>query len=154
MPQLKFCQLLLNLCPVNTKLVLFSIIENFNLDFPAIMTKCNLFEYRCGDPSNMYSHVKYVHGKHQFLCNLCDSVFNRNENLKKHIKTKHGASGPQLFPCIQCDYKAMQKSHLTRHVKFTHESQEFPCDYCDKVYGRKDKLNAHVKKYHSKKEVY
>ena len=101
------------------------------MSFAAIMTKCNLCEYRCGDPSNVRSHMKYVHGIEKFPCNLCDSVFEWKESLKKHIQTKHGESGPQLYPCLQCDYKATQKSDLSRHIKTVHESQEFPCDYCD-----------------------
>ena len=97
--------------------------------------------------------MKYVHGDQIFFCHICGDDFKRKENLKKHMKNKHGESGPQIFPCPQCDYKATQKSALSRHIKTVHESQEFPCDYCDKVFGRKDNLNAHVKKNHSKRKA-
>ena len=33
--------------------------------------------------------------------------------------------------CLQCEYKAEQKSGLQTHVKSVHEGQKFTCSHCD-----------------------
>ena len=122
------------------------------MSFAAIMTKCNLCDYSCGDPSNVRSHMKYVHGIEKFPCNLCDSVFEWKESLKKHIQMKHGESGPQIFPCLQCDYKTTDKSNLNKHIKNKHGKAEYKCDICNKTFNRKDNIMKHKKTHEKTKQ--
>ena len=123
------------------------------MNFSVKMPRCNLCGYTCGDNFNMDRHLKSLYGNQKFPCNFCGSEFNRKDSLKEHIQLKHGALGPKLFQCLQCDYQATQKCALLRHVKTAHGTQKFPCDYCDKVFGRKDKLNVHIKKNHTKRKA-
>ena len=119
------------------------------------MTKCNLCDYSCGDPSNMRTHMKYVHGKQKFPCNLCISVFKWKKNLNRHIKIYHGESGPQLYPCLQCKKLLSRKQDLKRHINHVHgESnlENFHCPQCEYKTKRKDNLSEHVKNKHEKAE--
>ena len=48
----------------------------------------------------------------------------------------------------QCDYKATQKSHLTRHTQAVHEGVTHTCGECNAIFTHKSSLTEHQKSIH------
>ena len=55
-----------------------------------------------------------------YKCGECDYITERRRNLDNHINSKHLNI---RFVCDLCEYKAMQKGDLKRHVIAQHESK-------------------------------
>ena len=53
-------------------------------------------------------------GSGAFNCNYCPKVFNRKENLSRHIRT-HDAE--KQFECKFCNIRFTRKQNLNRHMK-------------------------------------
>ena len=47
-------------------------------------------------PKGLRRHIQDVHEPPQFKCTICDKVFSRNTNLKRHMETKHSSLSPSL----------------------------------------------------------
>ena len=100
------------------------------------MSKCPQCDLVLEDSSNLRRHFLNAHDKKEsYHCSQCASVFKRLDNLKSHIKAKHGSLGPKLMQCLQCDYETTDKSHLTRHVQTAHGNETHPCLLCNKKFG-------------------
>lgn len=72
-----------------------------------------------------------------FKCKLCDKVFSRKFNLKRHSETSH------QFRCDVCNdvsYDARKK--LLDHKKTLHPKK---CDHCDKSFTKLAFLKYHLK---------
>ena len=78
----------------------------------------------------------------QPTCGKCDKQYTSIAGLFQH---KNGAP----YSSNECEYKAAVKTHLTRHTKLIHQSQQYPCEQCDYKTKRKDTLCAHQLKYHN-----
>ena len=52
------------------------------------------------------------------------------------------------YPCGQCEYKAKQRSDLSRHTKSIHEGVKFPCEQCNYKATWKKDLLRHIKSIH------
>merc|ERR1719342_2054913 len=61
---------------------------------------------------------------------------------------QHPSLDLKTFKCIQCNYKAKQKSLLKRHVKTQHEGIKYPCQLCDHQATTTDSLQQHIKSIH------
>ena len=93
----------------------------------------------------------------KFMCNNCGKQFIGQENLRRHILTKHEnlqktnniQSKHEIlkYPCNKCDYRAKKKSNLTTHVQSLHEGVKYACNQCD-YQGSKDSLHKHLKRKH------
>ncbi|XP_059487986.1 oocyte zinc finger protein XlCOF6-like [Neocloeon triangulifer] len=56
------------------------------------------------------------------------------------------------FKCQICDYKAIEKYQLSRHIKYSHEttsSASVKCSKCSKTFDNNKKFKSHVQKYHT-----
>ena len=57
-------------------------------------------------------------------CNDCDAVYNRKDNLDRHIRKVH-LKEPELvkgeFDCVKCNSQFAQKHNLQRHMKDVHK---------------------------------
>ncbi len=78
-------------------------------------------------------------------CPHCDCIFNRQYNLKSHMKIH---SGEKPFQCDQCGLAFSRNHDLKRHVKIHNGLKLFNCIYCQKSFSRNDALVRH---YSSKK---
>ncbi|XP_034446255.1 zinc finger protein 335-like isoform X3 [Hippoglossus hippoglossus] len=73
-------------------------------------------------------------------CWICGSRFLTQEDLRFHVDS-HEGNDPELFKCLQCNYRCKRWSSLKEHM-FNHEGiKPFKCEECDytSVY-RKDVL--------------
>ena len=60
-------------------------------------------------------HMATVHaeGSRSFQCHLCDQVFNRKDNLKRHVDRAHMQK--EVYSCNRCEQTFSRKEHLRRH---------------------------------------
>jgi len=88
------------------------------------------------------------HEKVRFTCNICGNQFTMQRNLKMHQKTVHGNGGKQC-KCSECDYAAVQKVGVIKHVQSVHGGITLPCDSCNKVYKWQADLIRHKERVHA-----
>ena len=81
-------------------------------------------------------------------CDICDQVFIKKKDLRKH-KYEHTGSG-ERFDCPDCNTSFGRKDKLSLHVRDKHENGGimYQCEVCDKVLSRKDKVREHVRRKH------
>lgn len=89
-----------------------------------------------------------------FICNLCQSSFDTNQDMEMHMKLHIPRPNCQLkrmhtklkcHTCRFCEKSFSRKSDLNRHER-THTSEKsFQCSICDAGFGRKDSLIRHTK---------
>ncbi|KAK3731761.1 hypothetical protein RRG08_035428 [Elysia crispata] len=93
--------------------------------------------------------VKPPIGKGPFNCTLCDKVFNKWNQLQRHMKT-HDEDKP--FRCSQCPQSFNIESNLLLHLA-THvgPDQDPRCPECGKKFSRVASLKAHIM-LHEKEE--
>ena len=74
-------------------------------------------------------------------CNLCNKLFSKKSNLRKHVKSVHEKI---KFKCEICNKELSRKGDLRRHKLSVHsKSIELKCTVCEKKFSRKDYLLAH-----------
>ncbi|KAL6630376.1 hypothetical protein U3516DRAFT_888759 [Neocallimastix sp. 'constans'] len=86
--------------------------------------------------------------KKLFRCpfECCKRKFNREYNLKEHIRT-HNPSRSKEYTCKICNESFYSSSVLNRHVSSIHEGERFCCKYCGRPFNRKDALRRHENTY-------
>lgn len=99
-------------------------------------------------------HQKYCFQK--FICDLCDQVFYKKEELKAHKKLCENEFkiNLNLSKCIKCDFSSAKRENIRRHMVKQHPEVKqdrlkpfnYKCDTCQKLFTKKIKLLAHQKK--------
>ena len=94
----------------------------------------------------------------KFMCNNCGKQFMGQENLRRHILTKHdnlqktnhiqSSHEGVKYACNKCDYQAGQQSHLKSHIQSKHEDVKYACNQCDYQAAQKGNLATHIQKKH------
>ncbi|XP_078248356.1 zinc finger protein 335 isoform X3 [Pogona vitticeps] len=65
-----------------------------------------------------------------YLCRICGSRFLTHDDLRFHVNS-HEAGDPQLFRCLQCNYRSRRWSSLKEHM-FNHVGRKpYKCEECD-----------------------
>uniref|UniRef100_A0A8C4TT79 Zinc finger protein 335 n=1 Tax=Falco tinnunculus TaxID=100819 RepID=A0A8C4TT79_FALTI len=65
-----------------------------------------------------------------YLCRICGSRFLTHDDLRFHVNS-HEANDPQLFKCLQCNYRSRRWSSLKEHM-FNHVgSKPYKCEECN-----------------------
>ncbi|XP_017273046.1 zinc finger protein 335 isoform X2 [Kryptolebias marmoratus] len=63
-------------------------------------------------------------------CWICGSRFLTQDDLRFHVDS-HEGNDPELFKCLQCNYRSKRWSSLKEHM-FNHEgTKPFKCEECD-----------------------
>uniref|UniRef100_A0A3Q0QZN8 Zinc finger protein 335 n=1 Tax=Amphilophus citrinellus TaxID=61819 RepID=A0A3Q0QZN8_AMPCI len=105
-------------------------------------TEEEFFPRKRGRPSRRFlrkKYKKYMNRRHYkslkpllrpHNCFICGSRFLTQEDLRFHIES-HEGSDPELFKCLQCNYRCKRWSSLKEHM-FNHEgTKPFKCEECD-----------------------
>ena len=84
-----------------------------------------------------------------FECDKCNKEFNRNGNLKRHIKAIHDKI--KDFECDKCNKSFSQNGHLQQHIKLIHDKiKDIHCNLCEYSCSANGTLQQHIKLVHDK----
>ncbi|TMS16146.1 Zinc finger protein 335 [Larimichthys crocea] len=101
------------------------------------------FQRKRGRPSKRFlrkKYKKYINRNRYYKslkpllrphnCWICGSRFLTQEDLRFHVDS-HEGDDPELFKCLQCNYRCKRWSSLKEHM-FNHEgTKPFKCEECD-----------------------
>ena len=78
--------------------------------------------------------------KPKFKCQICNSGYNMEGYLKRHIEEKHNEA-KQIFDCPECEKKLTSKRNLENHIVNFHRT----CKQCkpSKSFSTKEELISH-----------
>ncbi|XP_056279832.1 zinc finger protein 335 isoform X1 [Pseudoliparis swirei] len=110
---------------------------------PSSNTQPEFFERKRGRPSKRFlrkKYKKYINRNRYYKslkpllrphnCWICGSRFLTQEDLHFHVDS-HEGNDPELFKCLQCNYRCKRWSSLKEHM-FNHEGiKPFKCEECD-----------------------
>ena len=104
---------------------------------------CSVCEKIFNRPDELTRHLREVHGMSRLSCPACAITFTRKESLQRHIEAIHLQSQQK---CSICEQVFSNKDSLTRHIHDVHEAvKKFKCPDCPLMFARKDTLDKHVK---------
>ena len=114
--------------------------------------KCSYCYFECWPlVKDIVKHYDTWHpDKKVFPCETCGKLFTRKHDLGVHKKEAHSETKEKQLQCLHCEYKALRKSHLNRHVESKHNKSNFACSICNKSFNRKDNLKMHMKTHEEK----
>ncbi|XP_052559531.1 zinc finger protein ZFAT isoform X3 [Tympanuchus pallidicinctus] len=112
--------------------------------------KCSLCEYAARSKSNLKAHMNRHSTEKTHLCDMCGKKFKSKSTLKSH-KLLHTADGKQ-FKCTVCDYTAVQKPQLLRHMEQHVPFKPFRCAHCRYSCNISGSLKRHYNKKHPNEE--
>ena len=91
-------------------------------------------------------HDKVIHYEQEINCELCSQVFNRKDNLDRHLRSYHDFNNTQ--ECSDCKRQFSLKSNLKRHIDAKYDisgNVANTCLVCNKDFCSKRDLNSHMK---------
>ncbi|XP_063777306.1 zinc finger protein ZFAT isoform X2 [Pseudophryne corroboree] len=112
--------------------------------------KCTLCDYATRSKSNLKAHMNRHNTEKTHLCDLCGKKFKSKGTLKSH-KLLHTAGGKQ-FKCTICDFTAIQKPQLLRHMEQHTSFKPFGCALCHYSCNIPGSLKRHYNKKHPNEE--
>ncbi|CAH2285869.1 zinc finger ZFAT isoform X1 [Pelobates cultripes] len=112
--------------------------------------KCTVCEYAARSKSNLKAHMNRHSTEKTHLCDMCGKKFKSKGTLKSH-KLLHTADGKQ-FKCTICEFTAVQKPHLLRHMEQHTSFKPFGCALCHYSCNIPGSLKRHYNKKHPNEE--
>lgn len=100
----------------------------------------------------LQSHIKYVHLKQGFICDLCARHFKSRFDYELHRRNAHGEAGPSREQCPICNQWYSNEKAVREHIRYLHErTQKIPCKICGEELSSKPSLRSHMKMKHETK---
>ena len=90
-----------------------------------------------------YNNLDYSTMDSQYVCDLCDISFSRDDALKRHMESKHGRDTKQGHTCGECGKSFSRKDALRRH-QLTCQAIRFKCPRCHRVLKDIASLTRHM----------
>ena len=109
---------------------------------------------------NVESLTKHISSRHnkqekfgqdfeECSCLICDIVFSKRVNLRRHIQRVHEPI--KMHQCKFCDLKVTTERSLKKHILTIHEGKRpFECKQCDVKYKTRTTLYKHIREIHEK----
>ncbi|XP_068180465.1 zinc finger protein ZFAT isoform X2 [Antennarius striatus] len=89
---------------------------------------CKICDYAGRSRSNLKSHMNRHNTERCHLCDLCGKRFKSKVSLKSH-RLGHTDEGKR-FQCSECEFSAVSKPSLLRHLEKHAEFKPFRCAHC------------------------
>ncbi|XP_066435013.1 zinc finger protein ZFAT [Eleutherodactylus coqui] len=112
--------------------------------------KCTVCDYATRSKSNLKAHMNRHSTEKTHLCDMCGKKFKTKGTLKSH-KLLHTADGKQ-FKCTICEFTAVQKPQLLRHMEQHTSFKPFGCALCHYSCNLPGSLKRHYNKKHPNEE--
>ncbi|XP_077127384.1 zinc finger protein ZFAT isoform X1 [Ranitomeya variabilis] len=112
--------------------------------------KCTACDYATRSKSNLKAHMNRHSTEKTHLCDMCGKKFKTKGTLKSH-KLLHTADGKQ-FKCTICEFTAVQKPQLLRHMEQHTSFKPFGCALCHYSCNIPGSLKRHYNKKHPNEE--
>ena len=90
-----------------------------------------------------YTTMDYNNMDSQYVCDLCEISFSRNNNLQRHMDSKHGQDTKQGHTCGECAKSFNRKDNLRRH-QLTCQAIRFKCPRCHRIFKDIALLTRHM----------
>ncbi|KAL2084453.1 hypothetical protein ACEWY4_019971 [Coilia grayii] len=113
--------------------------------------KCSVCDYAARSKSNLKAHMNRHTSEKTHLCDLCGKKFKSKCSLKSH-KLMHTTDAGKQFKCTECEYTAVQKPHLVRHMEQHASFKPFQCAHCHYSCNMAGSLKRHYHKKHPNEE--
>ena len=98
------------------------------------MEECDICNKLFSNQSNLRKHIKSVHEKMKFKCEICGS---QKDNLRRHKKAVHSKSIE--FKCTVCERKFSRKENLLANKNVCCK-----CKHCHVQFTSPSKLLNHI----------
>jgi len=132
---------------------------------------CEKCDFKYSSATSLGNHMNEIH-INPFQCELCQKQFSSRYVLKNHIDSIHTADGvcadcvgfkigdndgiqdkpnENKFICKICNYKALSRSFLRRHICNKHKKYlniNFYCDICDEDFDTISSMEKHMTVLH------
>ena len=105
--------------------------------------------YQAENEGQLKTHHNYPHNSVPLIKKYPCEECNYQALRKSHL-TRHQQSVHigMKYPCGECDYQASQKSHITSHQQSVHMGKKYPCEKCDYQATQKSHITLHQKSVH------
>ncbi|XP_034031113.1 zinc finger protein ZFAT-like [Thalassophryne amazonica] len=107
---------------------------------------CTMCDYAGRSKSNLKTHMNRHSTERCHLCDLCGKKFKSKVTLKSH-RLSHTNEGKR-FQCSECDFTAVSKPSLLRHMEQHSEFKPFRCAHCHYSCNIAGPLKRHYNKKH------
>ncbi|KAG6463962.1 hypothetical protein O3G_MSEX014189 [Manduca sexta] len=119
-------------------------LQHQSTDLPDDIFKCKKCNSRFETNESLAKHMVEHEVKKNFVCETCGRVFTRHDYLYKHMLTH---TGVKQHKCPHCDFQAAQRSSLTVHLRKHTGERPYSCDMCTLRCVSRSNLNAHRRRH-------
>lgn len=113
------------------------------------MMTCSFCEKTFKHKFNFIRHIKSIHLKSIYFCDICFKSLTRQDKLAEHRRTHF----VQNYTCELCQCTFKSQFNLESHIEKIH-NQKHECVICNLNLASKKKLNQHLLAFHSLKSTY
>ncbi|CDW52993.1 zf-H2C2 2 and zf-C2H2 6 and zf-C2H2 and zf-C2H2 4 domain containing protein [Trichuris trichiura] len=109
--------------------------------------RCNECGKRFADELFLRRHQS-THSAQDFVCDVCEKVYCRPENLSAH-RNLH--TGEKPYTCTFCSMRFTSRPNWKAHMKWHSSEKQFACPDCNTRFKTKENLDTHVEVHRQRK---
>ena len=109
---------------------------------------CSHCNQSYSETAKLNKHVLMVHGngvRDTFICDSCDYIAKRKDQLKQHKEAVHEG---KIYQCNFCDHTSPWERSLRSHMEHIH-GDKVKCELCGKRFVNNREYEKHINRSHS-----